>query len=69
MALVDMNGNWLQVNDSLCRIIGYPEHDLKATTLDAITHPEDVGLAKDDLQRLLAGHISSYQVEQRYRHA
>ncbi len=43
--------------------------DLKATTLDAITHPEDVGLAADDLQRLLAGQIPSYQVEKRYRHA
>ena len=69
MALVDMNGAWLQVNDALCRITGYPESDLKATTLDAITHPEDVGLAADDLQQLLAGQIPSYQVEKRYRHA
>jgi len=69
MALVEMNGGWLQVNDALCRIIGYPEGDLKATTLDAITHPEDIGLAADDLQRLLAGKIPSYQVEKRYRHA
>jgi diguanylate cyclase (GGDEF)-like protein/PAS domain S-box-containing protein len=69
MALVEMNGGWLQVNDALCRITGYPEGDLKATTLDAITHPEDIGLAADDLQRLLAGKIPSYQVEKRYRHA
>lgn len=69
MALVDMNGGWLQVNDALCRITGYPENELKSTTLDAITHPEDVGLAADDLQRLLAGQIRSYQVEKRYRHA
>ena len=67
--LVEMNGDWLQVNDALCRITGYPEGDLKATTLDAITHPEDIGLAADDLQRLLAGQIPSYQVEKRYRHA
>ncbi len=69
MALVEMNGGWLQVNDALCQIIGYPEGDLKATTLDAITHPEDIGLAADDLQRLLAGQIPSYQVEKRFRHA
>lgn len=69
MALVDMNGGWLQVNDALCRITGYPEDELKSTTLDAITHPEDIGLAADDLQRLLAGQIRSYQVEMRYRHA
>ena len=60
MAVVDMNGAWLQVNAALCRIIGYPESDLKATTLDAITHPEDVGIDQDDLQQLLAGRIRSY---------
>ena len=69
MAVVDMNGAWLQVNAALCRITGYPESDLKATTLEAITHPEDVGLDADDLQQLLAGRIRSYQVEKRYRHA
>jgi diguanylate cyclase (GGDEF)-like protein/PAS domain S-box-containing protein len=69
MALVDMNGGWLQVNDALCRITGYAENDLKATTLNAITHPDDIGLTADDHQRLLAGEIPSYQVELRYRHA
>jgi diguanylate cyclase (GGDEF)-like protein/PAS domain S-box-containing protein len=69
MALVEMNGDWLQVNEALCRITGYRERDLKTTTLDAITHPEDIALAADDLKRLLAGQIPSYQVEKRYRHA
>ncbi len=69
MALVDVDGRWLQVNDALCYITGYPEVELKATTLDEITHPDDVGLGADDLKRLLAGQIPSYQVEKRYRHA
>jgi diguanylate cyclase (GGDEF)-like protein/PAS domain S-box-containing protein len=69
MAVLDMNGASLQVNDALCRITGYPERDLKATTLDAITHPDDVELAADDFQRLVTGQIRSYQVESRYRHA
>ena len=69
MALVEMNGGWLQVNEALCRITGYREGDLKATTLDAITHPDDIALGADDLKRLLAGQISNYQVEKRYRHA
>jgi diguanylate cyclase (GGDEF)-like protein/PAS domain S-box-containing protein len=69
MAFVDMNGRWLLVNEALCRITGYSRDELKATTLDAITHPDDVNLASDDLQRLLTGEIPSYQVEKRYRHA
>ena len=69
MALVDMEGRWLQVNDALCRITGHTRADLKATTLPAMTHPEDVDLDADSLRELLDGRIPSYQVEKRYRHA
>jgi diguanylate cyclase (GGDEF)-like protein/PAS domain S-box-containing protein len=69
MALVDMEGRWLQVNDALCRITGHTRADLKATTLRALTHPEDVDLDEDSLRELLAGRIPSYQIEKRYRHA
>jgi PAS domain S-box-containing protein len=69
MALVDMEGRWLQVNDALCRITGHTRTDLKATTLRAMTHPEDVDLDADFLRELLDGRIPSYQIEKRYRHA
>jgi diguanylate cyclase (GGDEF)-like protein/PAS domain S-box-containing protein len=69
MALVDMEGRWLQVNDALCRITGRTWADLKATTLRALTHPEDVDLDADSRRELLEGRIPSYQVEKRYRHA
>jgi diguanylate cyclase (GGDEF)-like protein/PAS domain S-box-containing protein len=68
MALVDMAGRWLQVNDALCRITGYAPEKLRATTLRKITHPEDVDLDADDLRQLLAGEITSYHVEKRYCH-
>jgi len=69
MALVDMKGRWLQVNDALCRITGHEEKALKGTTLDAITHPEDVDLDADSRRELAAGRIGSFQIEKRYRHA
>jgi diguanylate cyclase (GGDEF)-like protein/PAS domain S-box-containing protein len=69
MALVDMEGRWLQVNDALCRITGYTRDELKATTLRALTHPEDVDLDADFLRELLDGRTPSYQIEKRYRHA
>jgi diguanylate cyclase (GGDEF)-like protein/PAS domain S-box-containing protein len=69
MALVDMRGRWLLVNDALCRITGYVEEELRATTLPSITHPEDVRLDARELQQLVAGGSGSYQVEKRYRHA
>src|SRR5437867_11759138 len=42
MALVSPEGRCLQVNDSLCEIVGYSESELLATTLQAITHPDDL---------------------------
>lgn len=69
MALVDMEGRWLQVNDALCRITGYTRAELKATTLRALTHPEDVDLDAGSLQELVDGRTPSYQIEKRYRHA
>lgn len=69
MALVDMGGRWLQVNDALCRISGYSRGQLTATTLRAITHRDDLDVDADSLGELLAGHVPSYQVEKRCRHA
>ncbi len=69
MALIAMDGRWLQVNGAMCRITGHTEDELKATTLRAMTHPEDVDLDAGSLRELLAGHIPSYQVEKRFRHA
>ncbi len=69
MALVDPEGRCLQVNDALCRITGHSRAAFKATTLRALTHPEDVDLDADSLRVLLDGGIPSYQVEKRYRHA
>ena len=69
MALVDVEGRCLQVNDALCRITGHSRDAFKATTLRALTHPEDVDLDADSLRELLNGRVSSYQIEKRYRHA
>jgi diguanylate cyclase (GGDEF)-like protein/PAS domain S-box-containing protein len=68
MALIAMDGRWLQVNDALCRITGHTGEELKATTLPAMTHPDDTEL-DESLERLFAGEIPSYQIEKRYRHA
>ena len=69
MALVDLDGRCLQVNDALCRITGHTREQLKATTLRDITHSDDVDRDADFLRELLDGRIPSYQTEKRYRHA
>jgi diguanylate cyclase (GGDEF)-like protein/PAS domain S-box-containing protein len=69
MALIGMNGEWLQFNEALCRITGHTSEQLKATTLRAITHPEDLDADAESFANLLAGETLNCQVEQRYRHA
>jgi PAS domain S-box-containing protein len=68
MALVAPDGRWLQVNRSLCAILGYSEPELLATTFQAITHPDDLDSDLDHVCQLLAGKIRTYQMEKRYFH-
>jgi diguanylate cyclase (GGDEF)-like protein/PAS domain S-box-containing protein len=69
MALVDMEGRWLEVNDALCRILGRSRDSIAATTLHAVAHPSDAERDAVLLHDLLGGRIASYEVERRHRHA
>ena len=42
MALVSLEGQWLQVNRSLCAIIGYAEPELQSRTFQQVSHPDDL---------------------------
>jgi PAS domain S-box-containing protein len=68
MALVALDGRWLQVNHSLCEIVGYSEQELLNTNFQAITHPEDLNSDLEHLQKILAGETRFYQKEKRYIH-
>ncbi len=68
MALVAPDGNWIEVNHSLCRIIGYSEEKLLATNFQSLTHPEDLTATQDNIAQLLAGKIPTCQMEKRYVH-
>lgn len=66
MALVSLEGKWLKVNQSLCGIIGYSEAELQAMNFQMITHPDDLDIDLSYVKQLVAGKISSYQMEKRY---
>lgn len=68
MALVATAGQFLQVNRSLCEIVGYSEQELLATTFQAITHRDDLAADLGYVDRMLAGEIHTYQMEKRYLH-
>jgi PAS domain S-box-containing protein len=68
MALVSLDGGWLQVNRALCEIIGYSEQELLATGCLEVTHPDDREKTWKNMQQMLTKEIRARQVEKRYLH-
>jgi PAS domain S-box-containing protein len=68
MALVSTEGKWLRVNRAICEITGYSEAELLKRTFQEITHPDDLDLDLENVRKMLAGEINTYQMEKRYFH-
>ncbi|HWS55671.1 MAG TPA: EAL domain-containing protein [Pyrinomonadaceae bacterium] len=68
MALVSTEGRWLQVNRSLCQILGYSEQELLLTDFLSVTHPDDLPAALTNISQLLKGKVHASQMEKRYVH-
>ena len=71
MALTDLDGRFLRVNDGFCDLLGYSRDTLTAgMALSDITHPDDPPPARADRRAAIrAGASDSYRVEKRYLHA
>jgi diguanylate cyclase (GGDEF)-like protein/PAS domain S-box-containing protein len=68
MAVVSTDGSWLQVNEALCKLLGYSEQELRATNFQVLTHQEDLRHVQSYIQRVLEGYIQSHEQEKRYIH-
>ncbi|MBX7151838.1 PAS domain S-box protein [bacterium] len=68
MALVNLEGRCVQVNEALCRTLGYSEEELLSKTIADITHPDDLLNDLANLDALTNQQIDSYQMEKRYLH-
>tara|TARA_R110002050_G_scaffold130204_14_gene251838 strand:- start:202 stop:2340 length:2139 start_codon:yes stop_codon:yes gene_type:complete len=68
MALVSLKGNWIKVNSSLCKSLGYTEKEFFKLTFQDITHPEDINADLKLLSEVIEGKRESYQLEKRYIH-
>ncbi|MCF6353976.1 MAG: PAS domain S-box protein [Candidatus Polarisedimenticolaceae bacterium] len=68
MAILSPDAQLLQVNSSLCFMLGYSEKELLNKTIQDITHPDDVQISTDHLRRLLEGGIDAAIFEKRYLH-
>jgi PAS domain S-box-containing protein len=64
MALVSLDGRFLQVNNSLCEIFGYTKDELLSTNLKMLTHGNHEDNVLDHhLRQLLADELPTFQIE------
>ncbi|HLO50014.1 MAG TPA: PAS domain S-box protein [Kamptonema sp.] len=68
MALVALNGRWLKVNSSLCKLLGYSEAELLSTDFQTLSHPDEISTDLEFSRQTIAGEIDTFQMEKRYFH-
>ncbi len=66
MAVAGLDRRLVEVNQQLCKMLGYTRKELTALTFPEFTHPEDVDTDVELYTRLFRGEIPSYQIEKRY---
>jgi two-component system sensor kinase FixL len=60
------DGRVVEVNSSLCQLLGFSREELLQRRYDQITHPDDLERDRALFAQLLAGEIQSYAIEKRY---
>ena len=67
-ALVNINGNWIVVNNRMTEILGYTKEEFKELTFQEFTYHEDLEIDLEYKRQLDEGIISAFQFEKRFIH-
>lgn len=66
MAIVGLDGRWIDINDSIESIVGYERDELLQRTFQDITHPDDLSTDLAYVDELLSGKRNAYSMDKRY---
>jgi PAS domain S-box-containing protein len=66
MAMTSLSKGCLEVNDELCRILGYSRDELLKKTWVDLTHPDDVAADLAEFNKVLAGDKDVYTLDKRW---
>jgi diguanylate cyclase (GGDEF)-like protein/PAS domain S-box-containing protein len=69
IAIVDDDGRFLEVNDSLCTFLGLTRDRIMETTYDAVVHPAERIAAREGRSRFVREGISTTNTERRFVHS
>jgi len=68
IAHLNTNGDFIRVNQELCRLLGYSEPELLSMNFQQLTHPMDLAQDQALVEQVLAGSRQNYSIEKRYLH-
>jgi PAS domain S-box-containing protein len=66
MAITSPAKGCVEVNDELCRILGYEREELLRMSWADITHPDDLAADIANFNRVIAGEIDGYSMDKRW---
>ena len=66
--LVGKNGEYFNVNDEYCRIVGYSRSELLQLTFNDVTHPDDRTIGLNVHKKMIAKETNQGRFEKRYIH-
>ncbi|MCB0866318.1 MAG: PAS domain S-box protein [Solirubrobacterales bacterium] len=66
LAIISLDGRFVEANQSLCNFLGRTDEELCELTFQEVTHPEDLQRDLNLLDMLVAGDIPRYEMEKRY---
>ncbi|SDH84984.1 PAS domain S-box-containing protein [Flavobacterium omnivorum] len=59
-------GNFIEINNQYCQLLGYTPQEMKEHNFQSVTHPKDLEEDLLNLEKLREGKIASYTMEKRY---
>ena len=66
MAATSAAKGMLEVNDALCKMLGYSRKELLGKTWAELTHPDDLEVNEDLFGRVLRGALEEYEIDKRF---
>ena len=66
IAITDWQGRFQQCNPAYCTLLGYTEEELRQLEFPALIHPEDRDQNLEKIQKLRAGELPFFEIENRY---
>ena len=66
IAITSPEKGWIEVNEHLCRMLGYSSDELVRLTWDELTHPDDLAADVVQFERVQGGEIDGYALDKRF---